>query len=57
MPLMEGTGQKTISRNIGELIRTYKRKGKIGNSKPESDEKARKVAIAMAYSKAGKSKK
>ena len=57
MPLKKGSSQKTISRNIGELVGAYKEKGRIGTSKPKSKAAAVKQAAAIAYSKAGKSRK
>jgi|688.fasta_scaffold2276892_2 hypothetical protein len=57
MPLKKGSSQKTISGNIGELVRTFKKSGKIGTSKPKSKEAAVKQAAAIAYSTAGKSRK
>ena len=42
MPLKKGSSKKTISSNIAELVRSGKRKD---------------VAAAIAYEKAGKSKK
>ncbi len=56
MPLKKGSSQKTISSNIGELVRTYKDKGAIGTSKPKSKKAAIKQAVAIAYSTAGKSR-
>lgn len=56
MPLEPGSSQGTISRNIGELRRTYKRKGKIGTTRPKSAKHAAKIAAAIAYDKAGKSR-
>ena len=56
MPLMKGKSAKTISKNIGEMVRSYKESGKIGTSRPESTRKAVKQAAAIAYSKAGKSR-
>lgn len=57
MPLKKGSSQKTISRNIGELVGAYKEKGRIGTSKPKSKAAAVKQAAAIAYAKAGKSRK
>ena len=57
MPLKRGSSQKTISSNIGEMVRSFKKKGKIGTSKPGSVGAATKQAAAIAYSKAGKSRK
>ena len=57
MPLSKGKSQKTISGNIGEMVRSYKESGKLGTSRPASVRKAVKQAAAIAYSKAGKSRK
>ena len=57
MPLKKGSSQKVISGNIGEMVRKYKKTGSIGTSKPASKAKAVKQAVAIALSKAGKSKK
>ena len=57
MPLKKGSNQNTISRNIGELVGTYKEKGRIGASKPKSRGAAVKQAAAIAYTKAGRSRK
>lgn len=57
MPLKSGSSNKTKSDNIKELMKSYKETGKIGTSTPKNKEKARKQAIAIAYSEAGKSKK
>jgi hypothetical protein len=53
---MKGKGAKTISKNIGEMVRGFKESGKIGTSKPASVRKAVKQASAIALSKAGKSR-
>ncbi len=47
MPLKKGSSKKTISANIGTLM------GEIGKSKHV---KNRKQAIAIAFSKAGRSR-
>lgn len=57
MPLKKGSGQKTISKNIGTLVRDFKDTGKIGTSKPKSKAAAVKQAAAIAYEKAGKAQK
>jgi hypothetical protein len=56
MPLMKGKSAKTISKNIGEMVRGFKESGKIGTSKPANVRKAVKQASAIALSKAGKSR-
>lgn len=57
MPLKSGKSAKTISGNIRELMHAYQKKRKIGSSKPKNKKLAQKQAIAIALSKAGKSKK
>jgi hypothetical protein len=58
MPLKKGKSQKTISKNIETEMKKYKKTGKIGKgSEPKSKKEATKQAAAIAYSKAGKSKK
>lgn len=54
MPLKPGKSQGTISSNIGELLKSFKAKGSLGNSHPKSMSSARKQAAAIAYSKARK---
>mgnify|MGYP000197386953 CR=1 FL=1 len=51
MPLKSGKSKEAFQYNVAELIRTYKRKGKIGNVKPKDKKKARQVALAIAFSK------
>jgi hypothetical protein len=57
MPLKKGSSRKTISSNIGEIVRDYKQDGMIGTSKPKNKAAAVKQAVAVAYNKAGKTKK
>lgn len=57
MPLMKGSSKKTISKNIGEMVRKFKETGKIGTSRPGSMRKAMKQAAAAAYSTARRSKR
>lgn len=57
MPLKSGSSKKTVSSNIGEMVRSFKKKGTIGTSKPKSTAAAVKQATAIALSKAGKSNK
>lgn len=56
MPLKSGSSSKTVSKNVSELMGAYKKSGKIGSSKPKSKKAAQKQAVAIALSKAGKSK-
>jgi hypothetical protein len=57
MPLKKGTSKAAVSGNIKELMSSYKKKSKIGASKPKTKKKAQKQAVAIALSKAGKTKK
>ena len=57
MPLKRGKTQKIISSNIGEMIGSYRKTGKIGTSSPKNRGEAIKQAAAIAYSTAGKSRK
>ena len=54
MPLKKGSSQKTISGNIGEMVSSFKKTGKLGTSKPKSKAAAVKQAAAIAYSTAGR---
>jgi hypothetical protein len=56
MPLKKGKSKKVISENIEEIMHSYHEKGTIGTSSPESNEKAQKQAIAIAFSQAKKKK-
>jgi len=54
MPLIKGKSRKVISENIKELMDSYKKTGKIGNSTPVNLAKANRQAVAIAYSAANK---
>lgn len=56
MPLKQGSSRKTVSHNVKEMVGSWKRKGKIGSSRPRSKKKAIKQAVAISLKKAGKSK-
>lgn len=56
MPLQKGKSDKTRSANIGEVMRSYKETGKIGNTKPRNAKHAAAIASAIAYSKQRESK-
>lgn len=56
MPLLRGKSRKVVSRNIREMVKSYKRKSSIGNVNPDDMEHARSIAAAAAYGKARKSK-
>jgi hypothetical protein len=49
MPLQSGSGRKVVSTNIREMLNSFKRTGRIGNSRPGSMKKARAQAAAAAY--------
>jgi hypothetical protein len=57
MPLAKGSSRKTISANIAEMVDEYKEEGHIGASHPETKKKAVKQAVAIALTKAGRSRK
>ena len=57
MPLKRGSSQKTISANVKKLVHEYDDDGTIGTSHPKSRKKAVKQAVAIALSKAGKSRR
>ena len=57
MPLKKGRSDKVVSGNIGEMVRSFEKTGKIGTSKPKSKSKAVKQATAIALSEAGRSRK
>jgi len=57
MPLKRGKSKNVISSNIREMVHSYERTGRIGNTKPKSRKQAVKIAVAAALRKAGKSKK
>jgi hypothetical protein len=57
MPLKTGRSKKVIGKNIGEMVGSFKKTGKIGTSRPTSTKKAVEQASAIAYEKAGKSRK
>jgi hypothetical protein len=57
MPLKKGKSKKVISENIHEIMHSYHQTGTIGTSTPESNEKAQKQAIAIAFDMAKPEKK
>jgi len=57
MPMVPGSGHKAISANIAELMRSWKEKGMMGNSKPRSAKDAQKMAAAIAYEHARRTSK
>lgn len=57
MALKKGSSDETIASNISKEMKSFKKTGKIGTSKPKSKKKAQKQAVAIAYAKAGRSKK
>ncbi len=57
MPLLKGRSQKTVGANVKKLVHEYEDTGAIGTSHPGSKKKAVKQAVAIALTKAGKSRK
>ena len=55
MPLK--SGRKAVSDNIGEIMRSYRKTGKIGTSTPKSPRDAIRQAIAISFTKARTPKK
>ena len=57
MPLKKGKSKKVISENIHEIMHSYHKTGTIGTSTPESNEKAQKQAVTIAFDMAKTKKK
>lgn len=57
MPLKKGKSEKTISKNIKEMMDSWSETGKIGNVRPKNKTHALKIAKAAAMTSAGKSKR
>ena len=57
MPLQNGRSRKTVGANVKKLVHEYEDTGAIGASHPASKKKAVKQAVAIALTKAGKSRK
>jgi hypothetical protein len=49
MPLK--SGKKNFAANIRDMMHSFRRTGKIGNSTPKTAGKANKQAVAAAYTK------
>ena len=56
MPLKKGASRVTVSRNVEEMVHSWERSGKIGNSHPHSKKKVVKQAVAISLKKASQSK-
>ncbi len=56
MPLKKGSSKLVVSSNIKTLVDDWKRDGAIGTSHPPTKRKAVKQAVAIALSKARKSR-
>lgn len=56
MPLRKGSSPAVVSSNIKTLVDDWKKDGSIGASRPPTKKKAIKQAVAIALSKAGKSR-
>ena len=56
MPLRKGSSQSVVSSNIKTVVDDWKKDGSIGTSHPPTKNKAINQAVAIALSKAGKSR-
>ena len=56
MPLRKGSTQSVVSSNIKTLVHEWKKDGSIGASHPLTKKKAISQAVAIALTKAGKSR-
>jgi hypothetical protein len=56
MPLRKGSSNPVVSHNIKTLVDNWKKDGSIGTSHPPTKTKAIRQAVAIALSKAGKSR-
>jgi len=57
MPLKKGYSSKTRSTNISEMMHSYEKTGKIGNTTPRNKDHAQQIAIAASYTSARESAK
>lgn len=51
MPLRSGRSKEAFRWNVGELLRAFKKTGRIGRVRPKSFEHARRIALAVAFQK------
>ncbi len=56
MPLKKGKSKKVRTRNVKEIMKSYKKTGKIGTSKPKGKKSAIKQAVAIGYAQQRRSK-
>lgn len=56
MPLKKGRSRKTVGANIRKLVHEYEDTGHIGTSHPASKKRAINQAVAIALTKAGRSR-
>ena len=56
MPLRKGSSQSAVCGNIKTLVDDWKKDGSIGASHPPTRKKAIRQAVAIALTKAGKSR-
>ena len=56
MPLKEGSSKKVVGQNIKELMASYRKTGRLGDTRPGNVTEASKQATAIALKNAGKSR-
>lgn len=49
MPLIHSDSKKAFEENVAELIKSFKKSGRIGSSKPANKNAARKQALKIAF--------
>ena len=57
MPLIKSASKSARNENIHEMLKSFKRKGSIGTSKPKNFKEAVAQASAIAYDTQRKQKK
>ncbi len=57
VPLRSGRSDRVVHANIRELLRSFMRTGRIGRNRPATPEAACRMAVAIAFRKAGRTRR